>query len=182
VRRRILDFIDQHPHCLHRSCTIGHLTGSAVVVDPASGRTLLIHHAKLDRWLQPGGHADGEGDLGAVALREASEETGLDELTLVAPAVDLDVHHLPERGREAAHLHFDVRYLVLATGDLGARPNHETLGARWVAPDVPEVAGSDELSRAVAAAVRAAAEVAEGGSPGGAASGPGSDPAREAHR
>jgi 8-oxo-dGTP pyrophosphatase MutT (NUDIX family) len=72
-RARILAFLDEHPDALHRSCTTGHLTGSAAVVDPTSRRLLLLFHAKVRRWLQPGGHADGDGNLAAVALREAEE-------------------------------------------------------------------------------------------------------------
>lgn len=132
VRRRILDFCSTHHDALHRTCLAGHLTGSALIVDPTRNASLLIHHAKLDRWLQPGGHADGDGDLGRVALREAEEETGLVGLSLVLPAIDLDIHEIPERGNEPAHLHLDVRFLVLAPAGAIADHNHEALDARWV--------------------------------------------------
>lgn len=135
LRSEVLAFLDTHPDALHRSCHAGHLTGSALVVDAGAERILLLHHRKLDRWLQPGGHADGDGDLAAVALREAWEETGLDGLEVVEPAIDLDVHPIPARRDEPPHLHLDLRFLVLAPA--GAQPvvNHESHAVRWVAPD-----------------------------------------------
>lgn len=132
-RARILDFIDAHPDALHRSCLAGHLTGSAAVVDPASGRLLLLFHAKVQRWLQPGGHADGDANLAAVARREAEEETGIAGLSVVVPAVDLDVHRFHNAaGTEPDHLHLDVRHLVVAP--VGAVPvgNHESERLAWV--------------------------------------------------
>lgn len=153
-RRVMLAFCDEHPDALWRTCSAGHLTGSALVMERTSKRILLLHHRKLRRWLQPGGHADGEGDLGLVALREACEETGLTGLRLVRPAIDLDVHEIPARGTEAAHVHLDVRYLVLAER---AEPrmheliNHEAIAARWLDPDVEADLIEGDLSRLVRA-------------------------------
>lgn len=132
LRHQVLAFLDDHPDALHRSCADGHLTGSAMVVDPSGDRFLLLHHRKLGRWLQPGGHADGDGDLAAVARREAEEETGLCGLEVVTPAIDLDVHPIPARAGEPRHLHLDVRFVVL--GGAGAEPvvNHESHDVRWV--------------------------------------------------
>src|SRR5438309_2052483 len=70
-----IHFVETHEDCLLRSCVPGHLTGSAWIVSPDRARTLLTHHHKLDKWLQLGGHADGQDDLAAVALREAREES-----------------------------------------------------------------------------------------------------------
>jgi len=137
-RRQILEFVDTHPDALHRSCLEGHLTGSAVVIDPSTQLVLLLFHAKVQRWLQPGGHADGDGNLARVALREAEEETGIDGLRVLTPAVDLDVHvfhnaKAPEPDREPDHLHLDVRHLVLAPAGAVPRGNEESEGLRWVA-------------------------------------------------
>lgn len=151
LQQRILAFCDHHPDALHRSCLEGHLTGSALVVDPSRRATLLIHHVKLDRWLQPGGHVDGDGDLAGAALREATEEVGIDGLQVCEPAIDLDIHEIPERGEEPAHLHLDVRFLVLAPHGADPTINHESLDARWVTIDDPDqLIASTELRRLVA--------------------------------
>lgn len=133
-RRRILEFIDRHPDVLHRSCVEGHLTGSALVVEEGSGRILMLFHRKLQRWLQPGGHADGDANLAAVALREATEETGIDGLRVHPEPIDLDVHRVTPPG-ERPHDHLDVRFLVMAPRGAVVTGNHESEGLRWVVSD-----------------------------------------------
>lgn len=136
ARAEILAFLDEHPDALHRTCAPGHLTGSALVVDPTNRQVLLLFHAKVRRWLQPGGHADGDADLAGVALREAEEETGIQGLTVVTPAIDLDVHVFHSAaGSEPDHLHLDVRHLVLAPSGAAPIGNHESEGLAWVAVD-----------------------------------------------
>jgi 8-oxo-dGTP pyrophosphatase MutT (NUDIX family) len=136
ARREILAFLDAHPDALHRTCTTGHLTGSALVVEPTTHRVLLLLHTKVGRWLQPGGHADGDGELAHVSLREAEEETGISGLRVVTPAIDLDVHVFRNAaGTEPDHLHLDVRHLVLAPPDALVVGNHESQGIAWVPPD-----------------------------------------------
>jgi 8-oxo-dGTP pyrophosphatase MutT (NUDIX family) len=115
-----------------------HFTGSAVVVDPEGKRVCLVHHAKLGRWLQPGGHADpaDDGAMPETALREAREETGLRvALHPRAPRpLDVDVHVIPARKTEPEHRHLDLRYLVVAENpDALAHDPDESLGARWLA-------------------------------------------------
>ncbi len=153
-RAQILAFIDEHPDALHRSCLAGHLTGSAVVIDPSTRQVLLLFHAKVRRWLQPGGHADGDGNLARVALREAEEETGIAGLRVAVPAVDLDVHtfHNAVR-REPDHLHLDVRHLVVAPPGAVAVTNHESEGARWL--PVAEL-GAADVDRGTVRMVRSA--------------------------
>ncbi len=116
--RLILDFVSRQPDPFDRRIVEGHLTGSAFVVSPPGDRVLLLRHKKLGRWLQPGGHADaGERAGEAVALREAVEETGIEGLALHGSAprpLDVDVHQIPARGEEPAHLHLDLRYLLVA--------------------------------------------------------------------
>ncbi|MFV0525638.1 MAG: NUDIX hydrolase [Acidimicrobiales bacterium] len=159
-RAETLAFLRTHADSLVRSGPVGHLTGSAIVLDPSTRRVLMIHHAKLNRWLQPGGHADGDGNLAAVAWREVTEETGLDHLAVVLPAVDVDVHPVPARGDEPAHLHFDVRFLVVATGGVEPTINHEATAVRWVEPDAEELSADTEFGRMVGQAMVAFDQVA----------------------
>ena len=142
-RDRILAFLDAHPDALERTCADGHLTASALVVDVEGRRALLMHHRKLDRWLQMGGHADGDPDLAAVALKEAHEESGIGGLTLAAGGVpvDLDVHEVRPPG-EPPHLHLDVRFLALAPAGCVPTPNAESHELRWV--DLDELVHHEE--------------------------------------
>ncbi len=114
---RILSFIRKTPDCFRRSHTEGHITGSAWLLDPQAERALLTLHRKLGRWLQPGGHADGDPDTLRVALREAEEESGITGITPLSLEIfDTDIHEIPARpaAGEPAHLHYDIRYLLQA--------------------------------------------------------------------
>ena len=126
--------IDGHPDATLRTCRPGHLTGSALVVDSVGVNTLLLLHAKFGRWLQPGGHADGDANLAAVALREATEETGIDGLRISPLPLHLDIHEVDPPG-EDPHLHYDVRFLVQAPAGAQPQGNHESRGLRWVPLD-----------------------------------------------
>jgi 8-oxo-dGTP pyrophosphatase MutT (NUDIX family) len=136
---RILAFIGAHPKPFDRTIAEGHLTGSAVVIAQGGDRVLLLHHRKLGRWLQPGGHAEpGEQSGEAVALREAREETGISGLALHAEAprpLDVDVHAIPAHGKDPAHEHLDLRYLVVAPdaarAELKADESHAIRWFRW---------------------------------------------------
>ncbi len=151
VRARFLAFTDRHPDALHRHCAPGHLTGSALVVSAAGDQVLLLHHAKLAKWLQPGGHADGDGNLVHVAWREATEETGIDGLAIHSVPIDLDVHRVEPPG-EAPHDHFDVRFLVVAPAGAVAEGNHESTAMRWVRwNDVASLTSEAGLHRLVRA-------------------------------
>ncbi len=153
-RRAILDFVDAHDDALDRSCREGHLTGSAVVIDPAGGRVVMLHHRKLDRWLQPGGHCDGNANLAAVALREAIEETGLDGLMIYPHVVDLDVHEV-DPPDDDPHLHLDARFLVVAPDDTDPPGNHESHEVRWVDIDALDELGVDPGTVRMVARARA---------------------------
>src|SRR5262245_51328955 len=108
-----------HPRAFHRDHLPGHITGSAWVINPDRTKVLLHHHVKLNRWLQAGGHADGEENVLAVALRELEEETGVKNVKQLGPGIfDLDIHPIPERADFPEHLHFDVRF-CFETDDRG---------------------------------------------------------------
>lgn len=130
--QRMRTFIMGHPDCFSRELSQGHMTGSAWIVDPERTRVLLVHHVKLDRWLQPGGHADGETDLPAVARREACEETGLSSLVPLIPGIfDVDVHAIPARGTLPQHMHYDVRFLFEADPSAMLTISQESHAAAW---------------------------------------------------
>ena len=140
---RTRDFLQQHDAPFSRKTAVGHITASAVVVDASYKSILLIWHEKLSRWLQSGGHCEPDIDpnLPAAALRELVEETSIpsEAITLVQKTIfDVDVHPIPARGDEAAHFHYDIRYLFQT--DSGRE------GLRW--RPIVEVAQSDDESRA----------------------------------
>lgn len=109
----------------------GHFTASAWLVDRTGARALLTHHRKLQAWLQPGGHADGERDLRAVALREAEEETGLAGLRAGNAIFDLDRHWIPAHRGVPGHWHYDVRYVVRTGSDEDFLVSAESLALAW---------------------------------------------------
>jgi 8-oxo-dGTP pyrophosphatase MutT (NUDIX family) len=150
-RTRILALVDRRPDALQRTCRPGHLTGSALVVDADAARVLVLFHRKLRRWLQPGGHADGDANLAAVARREAAEETGIDALAVWPVPVDLDVHRVAPPA-EDAHEHHDVRFLVVAPPGAAPVANHESEGLRWVAEGDLAGLGADPGLRRLARA------------------------------
>ena len=157
-RQRILAFLLRHERPFDRGIVEGHLTGSAVTVSADGARVLLLHHRKLDRWLQPGGHGDpGETTAEEVALREALEESGIEGLSLHATAprpLDVDVHEIPARPGEPAHEHLDLRYLVVAPEGAAVAPDLAELHSiRWVRWDEVEALSPDRgLRRALAKA------------------------------
>ncbi len=134
VRDAMLAFAALHLDALHRSCQEGHFTGSAMVVEQGTGRVLLLFHTKLRKWLQPGGHTDGEAVMASTALREATEETGIESLRVFTAPIDLDIHEVRPPS-EPPHLHHDIRFLVLAPRGSLPVGNHESESLRWFTPD-----------------------------------------------
>ena len=160
-------FLRTHADAFERSNPVGHFTGSSWLVSADGARVLLMHHRKLDRWLQPGGHADGDADLARVALREAQEETGIADLRLDGGIFDIDRHRImgripvahpggpaspfafapgersAARGHEPEHWHYDVRYVVRSGKDESFVVNAESHALAW--RPVVEVAVDESL-------------------------------------
>jgi 8-oxo-dGTP pyrophosphatase MutT (NUDIX family) len=130
----IIEFIRNNQNFYQRSNLAGHLTGSAWVLSPDRKSALLIHHKKLNKWLQPGGHADEtDENLSETALRETKEECGIREISLLNSSVfDVDVHEIPQKGDIPAHFHYDVRFLFQANS-LDLKPDlNEVKDVKWV--------------------------------------------------
>jgi 8-oxo-dGTP pyrophosphatase MutT (NUDIX family) len=171
--RRIRDLVARAPDPFARDAyDPGHLTSSAFILSPEEDALLLVFHAKLAKWLQPGGHIDPrDADVCAAARREAREEAGVERLRLVDTDAlfDLDVHSIPARGREPAHEHFDVRWLFVAEQSEVTAAS-DALEVRWFALDEIEPQDADE------SVVRALAKIRRMGAP------PRRDPRARAHR
>ena len=131
-----LQFLEllSHPNAFQRDHLPGHITGSSWIVDPSRNYALLVHHGTLERWLQPGGHADGEEDVLNVALREAQEETGVIKFNLLQENIfDLDIHPIPERRGFPQHLHYDIRFLFEADLNTRVVVSEESHDVKWIA-------------------------------------------------
>ena len=145
---RIENLVRTHDDCLLRTCVPGHITASVWIVDPSRQRFLLTHHRKLKRWLQLGGHVDGESLIDRAALREAQEESGITAFEFAAQhdhqprIIDVDVHKIPAHGAEPEHHHHDVRFLLIAQSD-ELRISSESLDLRWFKRSELEAASDD---------------------------------------
>ncbi len=158
---RIVQLYETEPRAALRDCFPAHLTGSAFVLNFLHTHTALIFHKKIGKWMQPGGHADGDFLLSRVALREAQEETGIADLrfvclnqpdriqqiheahefaglfsqTLLPLPFDTDIHIIPAHGDVSEHWHFDARYLLVAQQDAMFVATDEVGGIEWVPLD-----------------------------------------------
>ena len=134
-REKTLQFIKANPECFEHHFPPGHVTGSALVVDSTLEYVLLNHHKKLDRWLHFGGHSDGHPIVHETALREAMEESGLQSLkyhTNPPQLFDIDAHLIPEKGMMPEHVHYDIRYLLIADKDEPYTVSVESYDLKWV--------------------------------------------------
>ncbi|MFF6997191.1 NUDIX hydrolase [Streptomyces sp. NPDC008313] len=153
LRRAYLDHLAAHPDGMWKACTAGHLTASGLVIDPERGRVLLTLHRKLRMWLQMGGHCEpGDVTVDAAALREATEESGVEGLTLLPGGpVALDRHPIPA----PCHWHLDVQYAVVAPPGAVHRISDESLDLRWFGYDeVADVADASVVRLLKAARAR----------------------------
>lgn len=134
---KVLDFINNYENCFARNNWYGHFTGSAWVVDSTRNWVLMTNHKQLDMWLQLGGHAEGNSNLLAVALKEAREESGLKKFKIIYDKIfDLDIHQIPIYDKTPSHLHFDVRYILEAEReDRSLIASNESHEIAWVNKD-----------------------------------------------
>ncbi|MEU6364359.1 NUDIX hydrolase [Streptomyces sp. NPDC046931] len=143
LRRIYLDHLAVHPDGMWKACRDGHVTASALVIDPERGRVLLTLHRKMRIWLQMGGHCEpSDGTLAVAALREATEESGITDLTLLPGGpVRLDRHHTP------CAWHLDVQYAALAPAGAVEAISDESLDLRWFAYDEVATVADDSVVR-----------------------------------
>jgi 8-oxo-dGTP pyrophosphatase MutT (NUDIX family) len=139
ARQRTLTLLDAGPVAMTRAHRPGHVTASALVVDP-DGRLLLCLHGRFHRWMQLGGHCElTDETLAAAALREATEESGLAGLRIHSEPVDVDVHPVrcagPDGGPAEPSAHFDVRFAVVCPPGAVERVSAESHALGWFAPD-----------------------------------------------
>jgi 8-oxo-dGTP pyrophosphatase MutT (NUDIX family) len=150
---RIRSLVVRHDDCLLRTCGPGHVTASAWIVSASRDRFLLTHHAKLDRWLQLGGHVDGEPHVHLAALREAREESGMQRFAFfgdgsVPLPLDVDVHGIPAHKDEPEHEHHDVRFLLVAEPDQHIVVSGESKDVRWFSfEELGRVASDESVAR-----------------------------------
>ncbi|MDN3294657.1 NUDIX hydrolase [Streptomyces ficellus] len=150
LRQVYLDHLAAHPDGMWKACEAGHLTASALVADPGRGRVLLTLHKKLGMWLQMGGHCEpGDTTVAGAALREATEESGIPGLALLAggPA-RLDRHAIPA----PCHWHLDVQYVAVAPPDAVEAISDESLDLRWFRYDEVSDVADASVVRLVEAA------------------------------
>ncbi|MFT4709511.1 MAG: 8-oxo-dGTP pyrophosphatase MutT (NUDIX family) [Bacteroidia bacterium] len=165
ARACILQFMEENPRNAHlRECVPGHLTASSIVIHSDGKRGLFTLHKKLNRWLQLGGHCDGDANLPASALREAVEESGIDDLVIDPRIVDLDIHLIPERPAkgdrpaEPAHLHLDTRFFVYAPEGAEYVLSDESHELAWfTAEEIAAHEADDSVMRLVGLALGAPA-------------------------
>ena len=151
AQQRIVEFVRANPAYWSRATLAGHLTGSAWITDVRHERAVLLHHKKLAKWLQPGGHIDADdADLAQASLREAREETGLVNLILAQPGIfDLDVHRIPARANEPGHWHLDVRFWFISA-DENLVLSHESNALRWLSrADIMQLTEEESVLRMV---------------------------------
>jgi 8-oxo-dGTP pyrophosphatase MutT (NUDIX family) len=143
-KEKIITFIKNNENCFDRSNGKGHITASAWVINKDRNKVLLMLHKKLNRWLQLGGHADGESDVTLVALKEAREESGIQEIHLISNKIfDIDIHKIPAHKDIPEHLHYDIRF-ILETEHENFIQNNESIALAWFSQNIEKFPNKSE--------------------------------------
>ncbi len=148
-KQQIIVFVKENEDCFERSLDIGHITASAWLLDKTGDNALLMHHAKLDRWFQLGGHADGDNNVLAVAIKEAQEESGINGVIAIDNQIfDVDVHLIPANSKDKQHFHYDIRFLLQVQSNERLQINEESKELRWVGKNRAELpTGEESITR-----------------------------------
>jgi len=148
----LLAFLENTQNPFVRTNLAGHITGSAFLLNKDKTKILLMHHKKLDKWLQFGGHADGSADILDVAIRETQEESGIQDVKPLYDIIfDVDVHTIPANATkgEPEHSHYDIRYLLITDQEEFAT-NTESKELKWIEIDKAEgLIASESNKRAI---------------------------------
>lgn len=133
IKERMIAFIKKYDNCFERTLEVGHITASAWLLNKDQTKALLMLHSKFDKWLQLGGHCDGNPNVLEVAIKEAQEESGIINIKPVSQEIfDIDIHFIPEIKKEKTHYHYDVRFLLQVTSDKKTIQNRESKELRWI--------------------------------------------------
>lgn len=139
-KERMLSFLETYDDCFERSLEIGHFTASCWLLNKDGDKALLTHHAKLNEWFQLGGHCDGNPDIINVSIKEAQEESGIQNIVPVNNRIfDIDIHLIPENKREKAHYHYDVRFLLQVASDEQIVQSNESHALQWIGKNIDEL-------------------------------------------
>jgi 8-oxo-dGTP pyrophosphatase MutT (NUDIX family) len=146
-----IEFIKNNEDCFERTLLTGHVTASGWVLSADGKYVLLMHHLKLDRWFQPGGHCDGDPDVERVARKEVWEETGIQDMILAKNGIyDVDIHLIPANKDWPAHLHYDIRFAFQSRGNQEVVINSESRDVKWIPlTEVAHYNSSESIMRMV---------------------------------
>ncbi|XVN40294.1 MAG: NUDIX hydrolase [Rickettsia endosymbiont of Argas persicus] len=131
-KKKMLEFLDKNflvSNFFNESA--GHFTASAFLLNSDETKFLLMHHKKLNKWLQLGGHCESD-DILAEAMREAREESGINEIVAISDNIfDIDVHYIPQSSKEPSHYHYDIRFLLKTIDNDNFIKNNESYKLKW---------------------------------------------------
>ena len=135
-KERMIQFVKKYPNCFKRELEIGHITASAWLLNKEQTHVLLTHHAKLDIWIQVGGHCDGNSNVIEVAIKEAQEESGVQQIAPLSTEIfDIDIHLIPKYKHIKAHYHYDIRFLLTVNSNESIVVSEESKNLQWFTKD-----------------------------------------------